>query len=355
MRELIFWILYGISAIAIVYRINKALLYFNGKLKKKNTEILLPELSIIQFIDNFGIGIESNIINNMKKLNKSTFIFVIEKEKIDIINKIEKIMKKEEYSNFVIIEVEGNLNYGRKLERALDEAKQFVIVLDENIEVEGNISEILEELSIKNFVVNGLLYGAKEGKALVGLSTAFYNNHKIFTDLSLAEVEKTQRVNRKFWSFRKETILDNQIFLELTENTVDEFELAKILKEKNVDIFQSRVVGKNSYEVKDFSDFTDNIGEEVEGFYSTVKDTISLSVHVLTIIPLILPSITLIYASFLGMSYVTLVITSLLLKAADTYVIRKLIVEKTLWYGEILREFIIDIFGIIIVFFRKSR
>lgn len=355
MRELIFWILYGISAIAIVYRINKALLYFNGKLKKKNTEILLPELSIIQFIDNFGIGIESNIINNMKKLSKSTFIFVIEKEKIDIINKIEKIMKKEEYSNFVIIEVEGNLNYGRKLERALDEAKQFVIVLDENIEVEGNISEILEELSIKNFVVNGLLYGAKEGKALVGLSTAFYNNHKIFTDLSLAEVEKTQRVNRKFWSFRKETILDNQIFLELTENTIDEFELAKILKEKNVDIFQSRVVGKNSYEVKDFSDFTDNIGEEVEGFYSTVKDTISLSVHVLTIIPLILPSITLIYASFLGMSYVTLVITSLLLKAADTYVIRKLIVEKTLWYGEILREFIIDIFGIIIVFFRKSR
>ena len=37
MRELIFWILYGISAIAIVYRINKALLYFNGRLKKKNT------------------------------------------------------------------------------------------------------------------------------------------------------------------------------------------------------------------------------------------------------------------------------------------------------------------------------
>ena len=355
MRELIFWILYGISVIAIVYRINKALLYFNGRLKKKNTEVLLPELSIIQFIEGIGESIELNIINNMKKLSKSSFIFVIEKDKTNIINKIEKIMKKGEYSNFIIVEVEENLNYGRKLETALEEAKQYVIVLDENIELEGNISEILEELSIKSFVVNGLLYGAKEGKALVGLSTAFYNSHRIFTDLSLAEVEKTQRVNKKFWCFRKETILDNHIFLELTENTVDEFELAQILKEKNIDVFQSRVVGKNSYEVMDFSDFTENIGEEVEGFYSTVKDTVSLSVHVLTIIPLVLPSITLIYASFLGMSYVTLVITSLLLKAADTYVIRKLIVEKTLWYGEILREFIIDIFGIIIVFFRKSR
>ena len=355
MRELIFWILYGISAIAIVYRINKALLYFNGRLKKKNTEVLLPELSIIQFIEGIGESIELNIINNMKKLSKSNFIFVIEKDKTNIINKIEKIMKKGEYSNFVIIEVEENLNYGRKLETALEEAKQYVIVLDENIELEGNISEILEELSIKSFVVNGLLYGAKEGKALVGLSTAFYNSHRIFTDLSLAEVEKTQRVNKKFWCFRKETILDNHIFLELTENIVDEFELANILKEKNIDIFQSRVVGKNSYEVIDFSDFTENIGEEVEGFYSTVKDTVSLSVHVLAIIPLVLPSIALIYASFLGMNYVTLVITSLLLKAADTYVIRKLIVEKTLWYGEILREFIIDVFGVIIVFFRKSR
>lgn len=355
MRELIFWILYGISVIAIVYRINKALLYFNGRLKKKNTEVLLPELSIIQFIEGIGESIELNIINNMKKLSKSSFIFVIEKDKTNIINKIEKIMKKGEYSNFVIIEVEENLNYGRKLETALEEAKQYVIVLDENVELEGNISEILEELSIKSFVVNGLLYGAKEGKALVGLSTAFYNSHRIFTDLSLAEVEKTQRVNKKFWCFRKETILDNHIFLELTENTIDEFELANILKEKNIDIFQSRVVGKNSYEVTDFSDFTENIGEEVEGFYSTVKDTVSLSVHVLAIIPLVLPSITLIYAGFLGMNYVTLVITSLLLKAADTYVIRKLIVEKTLWYGEILREFIIDVFGIIIVFFRKSR
>ena len=355
MRELIFWILYGISVIAIVYRINKALLYFNGRLKKKNTEVLLPELSIIQFIEDIGESIELNIINNMKKLSKSSFIFVIEKDKTNIINKIEKIMKKGEYSNFVIIEVEENLNYGRKLETALEEAKQYVIVLDENIELEGNISEILEELSIKSFVVNGLLYGAKEGKALVGLSTAFYNSNRIFTDLSLAEVEKTQRVNKKFWCFRKETILDNHIFLELTENTVDEFELAQILKEKNIDVFQSRVVGKNSYEVTDFSDFTENIGEEVEGFYSTVKDTVSLSVHVLAIIPLVLPSITLIYASFLGMNYVTLVITSLLLKAADTYVIRKLIVEKTLWYGEILREFIIDVFGVIIVFFRKSR
>ena len=355
MRELIFWILYGISVIAIVYRINKALLYFNGRLKKKNTEVLLPELSIIQFIEGIGESVELNIINNMKKLSKSSFIFVIEKDKTNIINKIEKIMKKGEYSNFIIVEVEENLNYGRKLETALEEAKQYVIVLDENIEVEGNISEILEELSIKSFVVNGLLYGAKEGKALVGLSTAFYNSHRIFTDLSLAEVEKTQRVNKKFWCFRKETILDNHIFLELTENTIDEFELANILKEKNIDIFQSRVVGKNSYEVIDFSDFTETMGEEVEGFYSTVKDTVSLSVHVLTIIPLVLPSITLIYASFLGMNYATLVITSLLLKAADTYVIRKLIVEKTLWYGEILREFIIDVFGVIIVFFRKSR
>ena len=355
MRELIFWILYGISVIAIVYRINKALLYFNGRLKKKNTEVLLPELSIIQFVEGIGESVELNIINNMKKLSKSSFIFVIEKDKTNIINKIEKIMKKGECSNFIVVEVEENLNYGRKLETALEEAKQYVIVLDENIELEGNISEILEELSIKSFVVNGLLYGAKEGKALVGLSTAFYNSHRIFTDLSLAEVEKTQRVNKKFWCFRKETILDNHIFLELTENTIDEFELANILKEKNIDIFQSRVVGKNSYEVTDFSDFTENIGEEVEGFYSTVKDTVSLSVHVLTIIPLVLPSITLIYASFLGMNYATLVITSLLLKAADTYVIRKLIVEKTLWYGEILREFIIDVFGVIIVFFRKSR
>lgn len=355
MRELIFWILYGISVIAIVYRINKALLYFNGKLKKKNVENLLSELSIIQFIDNFGIGIESNIKNNMKKLNKSNFIFVIEKERRDIINKIEKVMKKGEFINFVIVEVEENQNYGQKLETALEEAKEYVIVLDENIELEGNISEILEELSIKNFVVNGLLYGAKEGKALTGLNTAFYNSHRIFTDLSLAEVEKTQRVNKKFWCFRKESILDKEIFLKLTENPIDEFELAQILKEKNTDIFQSRVVGKNSYEVKNFNDFIESIGEEVEGFYSIVKDTVSLSVHVLTIIPLVLPSITLIYASFLGRNYVILVITSLLLKAIDTYVIRKLIVEKPLWYGEILREFIIDIFGVIIVFFRKSR
>ena len=82
MRELIFWILYGISVIAIVYRINKALLYFNGRLKKKNTEVLLPELSIIQFIEGIGESIELNIINNMKKLSKSSFIFVIDRKSV---------------------------------------------------------------------------------------------------------------------------------------------------------------------------------------------------------------------------------------------------------------------------------
>lgn len=355
MRELIFWILYGLSAVSIVYRLNKALLYFNGRLKKKNTENLLSELSVIQFINGMENDIEANIKNNMKKLNKSNFIFAVESSRVDLINKLEKLMKKEEFANFFIVEIEENLNFGQKLERSLCEANKYVIVLDENIEIDGNVSEILEELYLKNFIVNGLIYGAKEGKALVGLDTAFYNSHRIFIDLSLAEVEKMQRLNRKFWSFRKEEFLKTTIISELTDACIDEFEMARIAKNNGIEIFQSRVIGKNNYEVKNLNEFMENIGEEVEGIYSTIKDTLSLSAHILTLTPLVLPSITLIYAGFMGISYLTLVITSLLLKAADTYVIRKLMVEKTLWYGEIVREFVVDSIGVILLFFRKSR
>ena len=67
-----------IAAVSIVYRLNKALLYFNGRLKKKNTESLLPELSVIQFINNLDNDIESNIRSNMKKLSKCNFIFAVE-------------------------------------------------------------------------------------------------------------------------------------------------------------------------------------------------------------------------------------------------------------------------------------
>ena len=158
-----------------------------------------------------------------------------------------------------------------------------------------------------------------------------------------------------FWCFRKEEFLKTSIISGLAHIYVDEFEMAKIAKSNDIEIFQSRVVGKNSYEVKNFNEFMENIGEEVEGVYSTIKDTLSLSAHILTLIPLALPSITLIYAGFMGISYLTLVITSLLLKAADTYVIRKLMVEKTLWYGEIIREFVVDSIGVILLFFRKSR
>lgn len=355
MKEIIFWILYLSSTAVIIYKILKALNYFNAKFKKRDIDYLYEELSIVQIIENFDDFIENNIKNNIKNLKNCHFIFILEKNKTGYKGILENIIKSQKELKYEIIEVEKNLTINEKFKEGIKFAKTFVLVLNENIEIQGSISEILEELSVKEFIVNGLTYETNENKAFTGLKEAFFNWHSFFAYLALAEIGKGKRVNPIFFASKTKTFLDYEILEKLKDDKIDGVEFAKLVMDEGIDVFQSRVLGKCSSNIKNRIDFVDYIGNEVEDFLAITKDTTDLRVYFLTIVPIVLPSITFFYSLCIGINYLILISVSLLLKAIDTYMIKKIMIEKTVSIREIFREVFIDIFGIIFIFFRKSR
>ena len=353
MKEFIFWALYIISVVIIIYRINKALIYFNAKFKRGNTDYLLSEVSVIQIITENRKDLRKNLENNIRKMAASNFLFVVTKDNNEIKEEMRIII--EENNNCRLIEIDENLSFGEKLGVALEKSKNYVLILDEYIELEGDISEIIGELSMNKFIVNGLIYSAKEGNILVGLNSAFHNSHRIFTDLSLAEKGMLNRLNRKFFAAKKDIFLESRIIEYFKEEYINEVEIVKEASEKGITVFQSRVIGRDNYEASDSTKFSDSIGDELDGFRNIRRESLSPLVYILTVIPVFLPSLTLFYSANLGGGYIALVVVSLFLKAIDTYFIRKGMVDRTLWYGEVFREFFIDVFGIIFVFYKKSR
>lgn len=354
MKELIFWVLYILTVIVVVYRFSKAFLYFNAKFKKKNTENLLPSVSVIVFLDEYNDKIESNIKQNLKKMNKSNFIFVLDVDRKDIVKQVEQLMKKMEFFNFELIEIKFNISYNKKLESALENAKDYIIVLDPYIEIESNISEILEELSFHNYIVNGLIHGVGRENNFEKIYSSFYNEHSFFGSLAIAEVVGAKRINSMFWCFKKESLDKKGILEKLNSEELEEFDLAEIVLSEQIGIFQSRVIGKCNMKLCNFSEFSDKIGREVEGYMNIIKNIMSIKVHSLVVLPIILASLTIIYSFFLGFSYVLLVLVSLLLKIIDSCIIRKFLIDKNAGYFEIFWEFISNILGIVLIFFRKS-
>lgn len=355
MKEMIFWGLYLSSAGVIIYKILKTLNYFNAKFKERNVDALYKQLSVIQIIEDFEEVTEFVIKNNIKTLKGSCFIFILEKDKNVYMKKLEEVLGKEENLSFEILKVDNNINIKEKLKIALELSKEYTLILNGNIEIQGNINEMLEELVLNEFIVNGLTYENEAAGFFEGLKGAFYNWHSLFAYLSLAEIGKEERVNFDFFAGRTKTLVDSKIFDDFKEYEVDEVEMAKLISGKGINIFQSRVVGKNRNKTKDRLDFYDSIGKEVEVILNLLKDTTDIKVYFLTIFPIILPGLTFLCSLLMGKTYMFLVVGSLLIKSIDTYVIRKSMVEKTVGLGEIFREIFVDIFGVIFIFFRKSR
>lgn len=355
MTIVLFWVLYFVSVVGIVLRINKSLNYWNVKFKKRNIEELLAEVSVIQILEKSSAEFEDILENNIKKFKESHFLFLVEKNREDIKSSIEKVTKKNEKLNYEIVEVEPDENRFVKLEKGLNKAKKFTIILDGNIEIEGNIDEIIEELVANDFIVNGLVYNAKENKMLAGFNGTFLNWHKLFSDLSLADSGKIAGINSEFYAARTKSLIEYGVFEKLKNKDYEDRELVKIALDNNMKILQSRVVGRIHNETNSFSKFVDSIGKEVEVMLDFLRDEINFTSYIIVAVPIIFPALTFLLSINLGLNYLLLVIVSLLIKSIDSYFMRRLMTEKSVGLAEIFREFLIDIFGIVFILFRKSR
>ena len=343
MKELIFWLIYLVTVATISYKILKSISYFNADFRKSNVKNLYEKLSVIQVLDEVFIDINEN---NRKKMEKANFIYVIEKNRKDLKNEIEKIYK----GNYEIIEVDQDSTYFERLNRALEVSREYFLVIKDSLELKGNIDEIVRELSTENFAVNGLIYDNSRGYGKIAKS--FFNWHSLFSYLSLGELGFGESLNLYFFGGKSKFFVDNRILSSSNQNSSD---LTEKLILNGLDVFQTRTIAENKSKVKNRIEFFDIIGEEVERILSVAKDSTSFRVYILTLFPFIMPSIIFCYSLFLGINYTILVTGTLFIKAIDTFVIRKSMEESQKGLGEIFIEVVFDIFGILFLFIRKSR
>lgn len=343
MKELIFWLIYLITVAITSYKILKSISYFNADYRKTSVKNLYEKLSVIQLVEGFSLEINEK---NREVFGKANFIYVIDKNRGALKNKIEKSSKE----NYEIVEVDEDSTYFERINKALEISREYFIVLKDTLEVKNNPDEIIRELSTENFAVNGLIYDNSSGYGKI--SKSFFNWHSLFSYLSLGELGLGESLNLYFFGGKAQFFIENKILSSSNQNSSD---VTEKLILNGLDVFQSRVIAENNGKIDNRIAFFDNIGEEIERILAVAKESTSIRVYFITLFPFVLSSLVFIYSLFLNLNFTILVLGTFFIKAIDTYVIRKSMEQRQRGLSEIFVEVFMDVIGVFLLFIRKSR
>ncbi len=271
--------------------------------------------TVIQPIVSGDTSLEKCLKTNVCNGKEANFIWVIDetdKEAARIVNSIIKETGRDiKIVTAKDIPKEKNEKvYKQKL--ALPYAREYFIAADDDAILSfDQLFNLKEKLDQHECVITGLPYYRMGNDFLTNLVTGFVNGNTMLTYLVIAQLGAVGSLNGMCYMAKKNTFENLNIFEKIEEKLSDEYEIAKILLNENIEIIQSTSPCSVGTTIDDISHYTNLMRRWMVFANVYMAEKIRLSTFLTIVVPAVLPLLILIYTLISGKIWMTPIVVGI--------------------------------------------
>ena len=327
---LLFNFLLGLTVTLFVLKSLFSFIYFQKINKLEKTGINERSYTAVQPILSGDTRLEEDLTANLKNTENMKFIWLVDKSDSTAIKTVEKILKKENYSDRVEVyeldDVPQEVNPKIfKLAQIVDKIKtEYTVILDDDSVMDR---KRLDELSIyekdkAEWIVTGIPYNYNIKGFYSKLISAFINSNSIFSYFSMSFLKENKTINGMFYILRTNILKKYSAFENIKYWLCDDLALATYLLSKDIKIIQSTIFCNVRNTVPSFKKYILLMKRWLLFSNVYMKNAFSIKFLFMILLPTILPTMLLFLSFCLGISYLLTVFYLFMSKVILFYVIR---------------------------------
>ena len=326
----LFNFLLGLTITLFILKSLFSFIYFQKINNLEKTEINESNYTAVQPILSGDTRLEEDLTANLKNTEDMKFIWLVDKSDSTAIKTVEKILKKENYSDRVEVyeldDVPQEVNPKIfKLAQIVDKIKtEYTVILDDDSVMDR---KRLDELSIyekdkSEWIATGIPFNSNISGFYSKLISAFINSNSIFSYFSMSFLKENRTINGMFYILRTDILKKYNAFEEIKYWLCDDLALATYLLSKKVKIIQSTIFCNVRNTVPDFRKYVLLMKRWLLFGNVYMKNAFSIKFLFMILLPTILPTMLLFLSFCLGISYLLTVFYLFMSKVILFYVIR---------------------------------
>ena len=326
----LFNFLLGLTITLFILKSLFSFIYFQKINNLEKTGINESNYTAVQPILSGDTRLEEDLTANLKNTENMKFIWLVDKSDSTAIKTVEKILKKENYSDRVEVyeldDVPQEVNPKIfKLAQIVDKIKtEYTVILDDDSVMDR---KRLDELSIyekdkSEWIATGIPFNSNISGFYSKLISAFINSNSIFSYFSMSFLKENRTINGMFYILRTDILKKYNAFEEIKYWLCDDLALATYLLSKNVRIIQSTIFCNVRNTVPDLKKYILLMKRWLLFGNVYMKNVFSVNFLFMILLPTILPTMLLFLSFYLGINYLLTVFYLFISKVVLFYVIR---------------------------------
>ena len=326
----LFNFLLGLTITLFILKSLFSFIYFQKINNLEKTGINESNYTAVQPILSGDTRLEEDLTANLKNTENMKFIWLVDKSDSTAIKTVEKILKKENYSDRVEVyeldDVPQEVNPKIfKLAQIVDKIKtEYTVILDDDSVMDR---KRLDELSIyekdkSEWIATGIPFNSNISGFYSKLISAFINSNSIFSYFSMSFLKENRTINGMFYILRTDILKRYNAFEEIKYWLCDDLALATYLLSKNVKIIQSTIFCNVRNTVPDLKKYILLMKRWLLFGNVYMKNVFSVNFLFMILLPTILPTMLLFLSFYLGINYLLTVFYLFISKVVLFYVIR---------------------------------
>ena len=326
----LFNFLLGLTITLFILKSLFSFIYFQKINNLEKTEINESSYTAVQPILSGDTRLEEDLTANLKNTENMKFIWLVDKSDSTAIKTVEKILKKENYSDRVEVyeldDVPQEVNPKIfKLAQIVDKIKtEYTVILDDDSVMDR---KRLDELSIyekdkSEWIATGIPFNSNISGFYSKLISAFINSNSIFSYFSMSFLKENRTINGMFYILRTDILKKYNAFEEIKYWLCDDLALATYLLSKKVKIIQSTIFCNVRNTVPDFRKYVLLMKRWLLFGNVYMKNAFSVNFLFMILLPTILTTMLLFLSFYLGINYLLTVFYLFISKVVLFYVIR---------------------------------
>ncbi len=326
----LFNFLLGLTITLFVLKSLFSFIYFQKINNLEKTGINESNYTAVQPILSGDTRLEEDLTANLKNTEDIKFIWLVDKSDSTAIKTVEKILKKENYSDRVEVyeldDVPQEVNPKIfKLAQIVDKIKtEYTVILDDDSVMDR---KRFDELSIyekdkSEWIATGIPFNSNISGFYSKLISAFINSNSIFSYFSMSFLKENRTINGMFYILRTDILKRYNAFEEIKYWLCDDLALATYLLSKNVKIIQSTIFCNVRNTVPDLKKYILLMKRWLLFGNVYMKNAFSVNFLFMILLPTILPTMLLFLSFYLGINYLLTVFYLFISKVVLFYVIR---------------------------------
>ena len=326
----LFNFLLGLTITLFILKSLFSFIYFQKINNLEKTEINESNYTAVQPILSGDTRLEEDLTANLKNTENMKFIWLVDKSDSTAIKTVEKILKKENYSDRVEVykldDVPQEVNPKIfKLAQIVDKIKtEYTVILDDDSVMDR---KRLDELSIyekdkSEWIATGIPFNNNISGFYSKLISAFINSNSIFSYFSMSFLKENRTINGMFYILRTDILKKYNAFEEIKYWLCDDLALATYLLSKKVKIIQSTIFCNVRNTVPDLKKYILLMKRWLLFGNVYMKNAFSVNFLFMILLPTILPTMLLFLSFYLGINYLLTVFYLFISKVVLFYVIR---------------------------------